>query len=1062
VGNIQIPNAEDRADILVYLEKLTGYRFETDEDGYLIKREKTSSSNYPKSNELVQNLIESKNLTKIKINNSQQGSSGGKGLVTLGSERENRHFWTEDPSGYAIIPEKACPAYVILAHELIHANNENDSEGKDIIYPLKAMLNKLPIDVKLRDKQGELNTVGIAGYSSAITENAIRAEHGEPKRLALDWDGHWDSPSLVEMHIDIPSNGWNYSFSGDKNCTISGSYSWLTVKNYNGSLDIKADPCGPQGRTASISITANDVYTYMPSRTIYLSQNGAAALDINLSNGILYPIVGSYPSDVVNPIAMAKRSTSQAAYIVARIESAPPGLTYDWSIPGSDLSGKTNQSLNEGTFVVIDIPRDAGKYTLTVTFSNGETLVRTVYVTCGNPLKTISKDGIHIHFFDKTFSSPNMTERDVLRALTTAVNSSAFYWHPESSAGIQSNDIYLSTLIMAERANCGFINGKFQLVANLFGINVNEEVCTADTWLAGKSESNNRGIMTSGDRFSVKTLDGTIVKKHFFPGSSPGHVYSIYGGWSFDACTGISASGKYGIIDAALKRVYDIHGAEIIDVWELCKAEDPEKLESKSPKQFLRKGLVHIGDYAIQYYYIDEDAYKDLRNRVSAPGSGASNSLAIEYGSATSNATWINIESATAPNGNYDTLILVVDPNTSPQLRSGTITVTNGDDTETITVNQDGTFTRIEPSVTSISHPTSGGEEMVNISSNVNWEASCDAEWLAIYSASGFGDGEMMIITDENTSDIARTATITISGGGESKTITVTQAVGATRLIVDPSTPITDISPSGDTRTITVNSNRSWLITSALPWVKLSQSEGTGNGSFSLEFAENTTNSPRSGIVTVKTVAGDVTRNIIVSQEKGIGIIIPSLTVSPTTITNISPSGGSTAITVASNTSWSATTTATWITLIPDSGSGDGGFTVEVAPNSTASSRSGIVTVKTTSGSGDLTRNIIVSQDKGSGPVIPILTLSQTAITNILDSGDSFPVIVVSNTTWSVTAKPDWVTISVDSDNAFTIIVDPNNTSTARSGVVTVKTTYGSGDKTSNIMVSQQKKATGF
>ncbi|MCL1873866.1 MAG: hypothetical protein FWF85_07100, partial [Clostridiales bacterium] len=161
---------------------------------------------------------------------------------------------------------------------------------------------------------------------------------------------------------------------------------------------------------------------------------------------------------------------------------------------------------------------------------------------------------------------------------------------------------------------------------------------------------------------------------------------------------------------------------------------------------------------------------------------------------------------------------------------------------------------------------------------------------------------------------------------------------------------------------------------------------------------------------------------------------------------------------------WSSSTTASWIILSPDTGSGNGNgsFSIEIAPNTTTSSRTGIVTVKTTSGSGDETRSILVGQDKGGAPLIPILTLSHISITNVADSGESFPIIVVSNTTWAVTAKPDWVAISVDSDGAFTIIVEPNNNSNTRSGLITVKTTYGSGDKTSSIMVSQQKKTATF
>lgn len=83
--------------------------------------------------------------------------------------------------------------------------------------------------------------------------------------------------------------------------------------------------------------------------------------------------------------------------------------------------------------------------------------------------------------------------------------------------------------------------------------------------------------------------------------------------------------------------------------------------------------------------------------------------------------------------------------------------------------------------VQSIDFYSEGGSKMVQLSSNVDWTVSSDAQWLTLSNKSGVPTSSestkmyLRITADENTSQSARSAVITLSGGGESATLSVNQ-----------------------------------------------------------------------------------------------------------------------------------------------------------------------------------------------------------------------------------------------------------------------------------------------
>lgn len=69
---------------------------------------------------------------------------------------------------------------------------------------------------------------------------------------------------------------------------------------------------------------------------------------------------------------------------------------------------------------------------------------------------------------------------------------------------------------------------------------------------------------------------------------------------------------------------------------------------------------------------------------------------------------------------------------------------------------------------------------------------------------------------------------------------------------------------AGSSATVNVTTNQTWTVSKNQTWITVSSTSGTGEGSFTVSAAANTSIGPRSGVVTV--TAGTLTRNITLTQ----------------------------------------------------------------------------------------------------------------------------------------------------------------------------------------------------
>ena len=186
-------------------------------------------------------------------------------------------------------------------------------------------------------------------------------------------------------------------------------------------------------------------------------------------------------------------------------------------------------------------------------------------------------------------------------------------------------------------------------------------------------------------------------------------------------------------------------------------------------------------------------------------------------------------------------------------------------------------FKEAEPeltvSTTSMEFGTASETKSFTFNTNKNWTITTDSP-LWIYEISPkSGERSKNAITVnvtcyENTQYQSRTGNITISAGGLTKTIKVTQAAAVKEISLSVSTTSLSVAGQGGTTSFTVTCNDNWTITDIPDYVTVSQTSGTESASavtVNVTAKQNFVYGERKKSFTVK--AGDKVKYISVSQN---------------------------------------------------------------------------------------------------------------------------------------------------------------------------------------------------
>lgn len=157
---------------------------------------------------------------------------------------------------------------------------------------------------------------------------------------------------------------------------------------------------------------------------------------------------------------------------------------------------------------------------------------------------------------------------------------------------------------------------------------------------------------------------------------------------------------------------------------------------------------------------------------------------------------------------------------------------------------------------------------------------------------------------------------------------------------------------AGGTYELQIASNAEFFVLESHSFLSLSDSAGQNEGVITVKVDSNASTA-RTGTITV--LAGDKVETITVAQ--GAATKVPYCTVDQSAVTATNAAEVKT-ITISSNTSWTLSADASWVTLNKQSGANNDTFTISIAANATAFVRNAIVSVT----AGSIVRYIAVQQ----------------------------------------------------------------------------------------------------
>jgi len=337
-----------------------------------------------------------------------------------------------------------------------------------------------------------------------------------------------------------------------------------------------------------------------------------------------------------------------------------------------------------------------------------------------------------------------------------------------------------------------------------------------------------------------------------------------------------------------------------------------------------------------------------------------------------------------------------------------------------------------------------GSNSTVNVTSNVSWTVTCPASWITCSPESGNNDGSFTVTANAaNTGLDDRNATLTVSGGGITRNIGIGQS-GSGPVLEVSATAITLDAAAGSNQSILVVSNLDWTVNETADWLSVAPGSGTGDATLTLtaDLANNLIDD-RSTVVSL--TGGGLTRNITVTQSGA----DPVLGVSSTSVILASAAGSNASLNITSNTDWTVSESAAWLSVAPTIGTGDGSITLTASSaNDQSSDRSTTVTVS----GGGLTRNIVVAQS-GTDNILEV-SLSQCTLGS--DNGVGIVIGITSNTDWTASEPVYWLSVTPTSGTGDGTIhittTSANQQITDRSATVTV--TGGGIDRTIEVTQS--------
>ena len=343
---------------------------------------------------------------------------------------------------------------------------------------------------------------------------------------------------------------------------------------------------------------------------------------------------------------------------------------------------------------------------------------------------------------------------------------------------------------------------------------------------------------------------------------------------------------------------------------------------------------------------------------------------------------------------------------------------------------------------------SNAGSGSVNVTSpaGCTWSASSSASWLTITSGASYsGSASVAYSIAANTAQSARTGTMTIAGG----TFTVTQAAQSCTTTLSANTQSAGSTAGSGSVNVTSPAGCTWSASSNASWLTLNGASYSGSASVGFNIAANTTPSARTGTMTIAGGTFSVTQAAL-SCSYALSANSQSL-----------PSAGGTGsvtMTATSGCAWTASSSASWLTVTSGaSGTGTGAVAFSAPANTSTTGQTAVLTIAG--------QTYTVSQ-AGVSCSYTISPNSQTLAT--AGGAGSVNVTAPTGCAWAAGSSAGWLTItsgaSGSGNGTVSYNVPVNTTTSARVATVSVggqSPTVGSATVTSVPVADDFNRADG-
>lgn len=187
--------------------------------------------------------------------------------------------------------------------------------------------------------------------------------------------------------------------------------------------------------------------------------------------------------------------------------------------------------------------------------------------------------------------------------------------------------------------------------------------------------------------------------------------------------------------------------------------------------------------------------------------------------------------------------------------------------------NQQTEAAKVTLSPTSLSFSNSAESKDVTVTTNCNWTAEADADWVSLNIKGGgaSNSGALVHISVEDNKGDARNATVTFTGKGNT-TATAKLSISQEGYVappaeLKPSASSLSVLAKGETKNMTVKATEAWTASADVPWITVSPASGQGSATsqaLTVTVGQNT-GEERIGKVTF--TMGDKTAVVTVTQQ---------------------------------------------------------------------------------------------------------------------------------------------------------------------------------------------------